>query len=41
MGVKSVGEKYRCEKCGNEVVVTRAGGGTLVCCGEDMKKVEG
>ena len=40
MGVKSVGEKYLCEKCGNEVVVTRAGGGTLVCCGEDMKKIE-
>lgn len=41
MGVKSSGEKYRCSKCGNEVVVTRAGGGTLVCCGEDMEKLEG
>ncbi|MCX9010052.1 MAG: desulfoferrodoxin [Candidatus Methanoperedens sp.] len=25
--------------CGNEVVVTRVGGGTLVCCGEDMQLV--
>ncbi|MCK5212811.1 MAG: desulfoferrodoxin FeS4 iron-binding domain-containing protein [Dehalococcoidia bacterium] len=23
--------------CGNEVTVTAAGGGTLVCCGEDME----
>ncbi|MFC1972505.1 desulfoferrodoxin FeS4 iron-binding domain-containing protein [Chloroflexota bacterium] len=26
--------------CGNEVTVTKAGGGTLVCCGEDMEKLE-
>ena len=40
MGVKEVGEKYRCDICGNVVVVTEVGGGTLVCCGEDMEKVE-
>lgn len=40
MGVKKTGEKYRCNKCGNEVVVTKAGGGTLICCGEDMEKME-
>jgi desulfoferrodoxin-like iron-binding protein len=39
MAVKDVGEKYRCAICGNEVEVTKAGGGTLVCCGEDMKLV--
>ena len=38
MAVEKVGEKYRCNICGNEVTVTAAGGGTLVCCGEDMKK---
>ncbi|MFC1944926.1 desulforedoxin [Chloroflexota bacterium] len=32
MAVRNEGEKYRC----NEVTVTPAGGGTLVCCGEDM-----
>jgi len=39
MAVKEKGEKYRCNICGNEVVVTAAGGGTLVCCGEDMEKI--
>jgi desulfoferrodoxin-like iron-binding protein len=39
MAVKEVDEKYRCNICGNEVTVTKAGGGTLVCCGEDMKLV--
>jgi len=39
MAVKKVGEKYRCNICGNEVTVTKAGGGTLVCCGEDMEKI--
>jgi desulfoferrodoxin-like iron-binding protein len=34
------GQKYRCEICGNEVEVTKAGGGTLVCCGEEMGLVK-
>ena len=34
--VRNENEKYRCNVCGNEVLVTKAGGGTLVCCGEDM-----
>jgi len=40
MAVKVVGEKYRCNICGNEVTVTKVGGGTLVCCGEDMVKID-
>ncbi len=39
MGVKKAGEKYRCNVCGNEVTVTKAGGGTLVCCGQDMELI--
>jgi desulfoferrodoxin-like iron-binding protein len=39
MAVKKVGEKYRCNVCGNEVTVTKVGGGTLVCCGQDMELV--
>ena len=39
MAVKKVGEKYRCDVCGNEVTVTRVGGSTLVCCGQDMELV--
>ena len=40
MAVEKVGEKYRCNVCGNEVVVTKVGGGTLVCCGQDMEIME-
>jgi len=32
-------ETYTCEKCGNKVEVQNVGGGTLVCCGEEMKMV--
>lgn len=38
--VRNIHEKYRCNVCGNEVVVTKVGGGTLVCCGEDMQLTE-
>ena len=37
VGVKRIGELYRCNVCGNEVTVSKVGGGTLVCCGEDME----
>ena len=40
MSVEQVDEKYMCNICGNEVTVTKVGGGTLVCCGEDMEKVD-
>jgi len=41
MKVEKVGEKYRCDICGNEVVVTKVGGGELVCCGAPMEKTAG
>ena len=41
MGVNSEGEEYKCNICGNEVKVTKAGGGELVCCGEPMEKTAG
>jgi desulfoferrodoxin-like iron-binding protein len=37
MEVKEVGQEFRCNICGNEVEVTKAGGGELVCCGEPME----
>jgi desulfoferrodoxin-like iron-binding protein len=40
MPVESVGERYRCNVCGNVVEVEVAGGGTLVCCEEDMERIE-
>lgn len=39
MAVESVGEKYQCNICGNVVEVIEAGGGALVCCGQEMEKV--
>ena len=39
MAVKKEGEKYHCNVCGNEVKVTKVGGGTLVCCGQDMELI--
>ena len=39
MSVESVGENYRCSVCGNEVTVTKVGGGELVCCGKPMEKL--
>ena len=40
MAVTKEGEKYLCNLCGNEVIVTKVGGGALVCCGEDMELIE-
>ena len=33
-------EMYKCELCGNIVEVYHAGGGQLVCCGQDMGVAE-
>ncbi len=34
-----VGQKYRCNICGNEGVITKAGGGALVCCNVHMTAI--
>ncbi|QLH75744.1 MAG: desulfoferrodoxin FeS4 iron-binding domain-containing protein [Methanomassiliicoccales archaeon] len=34
-----VGETYVCDICGNTVEVKRSGLGTLVCCGQPMRRV--
>lgn len=36
-----VGQVYLCKICGNKVKVLEAGAGQLVCCGVEMKLVEG
>ena len=41
MAVEKTGEQYRCNICGNEVTVTEAGGGELVCCNQPMEKIRG
>ncbi|MBW6462173.1 MAG: desulfoferrodoxin FeS4 iron-binding domain-containing protein [DPANN group archaeon] len=37
MATKEIGENYRCNICGNEVTLTQVGGGTLICCDEEME----
>lgn len=32
------GKRYKCEKCGTEVLVTKAGTSDLTCCGQAMVK---
>ena len=41
MAVEQVGEKYRCNICGNEVEVIKVGGEELVCCGQPMELIGG
>lgn len=33
-------EVYKCEECGNIVEVVHAAGGALICCGNEMVKLE-
>jgi len=35
-----INEIYKCEICGNIIEMTHAGAGSLICCGEAMKKME-
>jgi superoxide reductase len=36
MAVKKLNQIYKCSVCGNIVEVVHVGGGTLVCCGQEM-----
>jgi desulfoferrodoxin-like iron-binding protein len=37
VNVSKEGQVFRCEICGNVVVIRECGGGELVCCGEPMQ----
>ncbi len=39
MGVSAKYQIYRCTVCGNVVEVLKVGGGTLVCCGQEMELI--
>lgn len=32
-----LGKRYRCTKCGAEVIVTKGGSGSVKCCGQPME----
>jgi len=32
-----LGKRYRCEICGTEVLITKAGEGQVECCGQPMQ----
>ncbi len=40
MGVEKINHIYKCNVCGNIVEVAHAGGGTLVCCGQEMRLLQ-
>ena len=40
VNVTDVGQVFTCSVCGNVVEVKEVGGGTLVCCGQDMELTE-
>lgn len=33
-----VGKRYKCAKCGAEMMVTRGSNGTVSCCGQPMEQ---
>ena len=39
MGTK-INDIYHCTICGNKVKVIQSGGGTLVCCGQEMELLD-
>jgi desulfoferrodoxin-like iron-binding protein len=40
VNVSKEGQVFKCEICGNVVVVKESGGGELICCGEPMQLEE-
>ena len=40
MTVEKINQVYKCNVCGNIVEVLHVGGGTLVCCGQDMELLQ-
>jgi len=33
-----VGKRYRCTKCGAEMIITKGGTGTITCCDQPMEQ---
>jgi desulfoferrodoxin-like iron-binding protein len=41
METPQVGTRHKCAHCGTEVVVVKAPGGAVACCGETLAPVTG
>lgn len=39
MTLGKLNKKYRCNICGQEVIVVKEGAGVLVCCGRPMQEL--
>ena len=37
--MNQIGKRFKCESCGSEALVTKAGDGELQCCGAAMEMV--
>ncbi|MDD5039462.1 MAG: hypothetical protein PHN78_09145 [Dehalococcoidales bacterium] len=35
-----LGKRYRCQACGSEALCTKAGDGSVICCGKEMEVLE-
>jgi len=35
-----LGKRYRCQKCGTEILCTKAGDGAVTCCDQEMELQE-
>lgn len=40
VSVTATGQIFYCPQCGNEVMTTKVGGGTLFCCGKPMELID-
>ncbi len=38
--ISQLGKRYRCSVCGTEILCTKAGEGTVACCGKEMEVQE-
>jgi len=38
--MNQLGKRYHCEKCGTEVLCTKAGEGGVKCCDQEMTPLE-
>lgn len=38
--MNQLGKRFKCQICGTEVLCTKGGEGTVICCGQEMQLQE-